>query len=170
MQSLLAPVLAELLGTLRELIVAVDDKLQQATQRLEQSACPAPCGFGALTTELVRREVGDWHRFANRRQVASLTGLCPGVRASGPRQRTGPITRHGNPRLRRALVELAWRVIRYQPDYGPVRHWRSKLLGNSVGARKKAVVAIARHLAIDQWRLATGRATCHTLGLKTLTA
>jgi len=169
-QTLLRPVLAELLGTLRDLIVVVDHQLAQATQRLEQSAPPAPCGFGALTTEVVRREVGDWHRFQNRRQVASLTGLCPGVHASGGRSRSGPITRHGNPRLRRALVELAWRVIRYQPAYGPVRHWRPKLLGGSAGARKKAVVAIARHLAIDQWRLATGRATGHTLGLRTLTA
>ena len=67
-------------------------------------------------------------------------------------------------------MELAWRVIRYQPDYGPVRHWRPKLLGSSLGARKKAIVAIARRLAIDQWRLATGRATCQTLGLRTLTA
>jgi transposase len=161
-----APELQELLETLRDLILAVEDKLALATARLEAQAQPQPRGFGALTSEVLRREVGDWHRFDNRRQVASLTGMCPGVRASGNQQRQGSITKHGNPRLRRVLIELAWRVVRYQPDYPPVRHWRSVLLGPSAAARKKAIVAIGRKLAIDQWRLATGRSTAPGLNLK----
>jgi len=163
---LLAPALQDLLQTLRDLILAVDEKLQQVTGRLEAQAAPAPRGFGALTTQIIQNEVGDWHRFDNRRQVASLTGLCPGVRASGLKQQMGAITKHGNPRLRRVLIELAWRVVRYQPDYAPVRRWRAVLLTGHAGVRKKAVVAIARKLAIDQWRLATDRCTVQTLQLK----
>ena len=163
---LLATPLQELLATLRELILTVTEKLEQATARLEARAVPAPYGFGALTTQILQNEVGDWHRFANRRQVASLTGLCPGVRSSGLKHQTGCITKHGNPRLRRVLIELAWRVVRYQPDYPPVRRWRTVLLTGPAGARKKAVVAIARKLAIDQWRLATQRTTAAALQLK----
>ena len=142
------------------------EKLGQATDRLEAQAGPAPYGFGALTTQIIQNEVGDWHRFNNRRQVASLTGLCPGVRSSGLKHQTGAITRHGNPRLRRVLIEQAWRVVRYQPDYPPVQRWRTVLLSRHPGARKKAVVAIARKLAIDQWRLATQRTTAAALRLK----
>lgn len=163
---LLAAPLQELLQTLRDLILVMTEKLGQATDRLEAQAAPAPYGFGALTTQIIQHEVGDWRRFGNRRQVASLTGLCPGVRSSGLKQQTGSVTKHGNPRLRRVLIELAWRVVRYQPDYPPVRRWRTVLLGGTTGARKKAVVAIARKLAIDQWRLATGRSTTEALQLK----
>src|SRR5438552_843191 len=85
---------------------------------------------------------------------------------TGLKQRMGAITKHGNPRLRRVLIELAWRVVRYQPEYPPVRHWRTVLLTGHAGARKKAVVAIARKLAIDQWRLATRRTTAEALQLK----
>jgi transposase len=163
---LLAPALQDLLQTLRDLILVVEEKLGQATARVEAQAVPAPYGFGALTTQILQNEVGDWHRFDNRRQVASLTGLCPGVRSSGLKHQTGSITKHGNPRLRRVLIELAWRVVRYQPDYPPVRRWRTVLLTGHAGARKKAVVAIARKLAIDQWRLATQRTTTAALQLK----
>lgn len=164
--TLLAAPNQELLATWRELILTLTEKLQAATERVEAKAGPAPYGFGALTTQILQNEVGDWHRFDNRRQVASLTGLCPGVRSSGLKHQTGCITKHGNPRLRRVLIELAWRVVRYQPDYPPVRHWRTVLLTGHAGARKKAVVAIARKLAIDQWRLATQRTTAAALHLK----
>ncbi|MGA3182880.1 MAG: transposase, partial [Verrucomicrobiota bacterium] len=41
--------------------------------------------------------------------------------------RQGSITKHGNPRIRRLLVELAWRVVRFQPNYPPVQKWRPQL-------------------------------------------
>jgi hypothetical protein len=55
----------------------------------------------------------------------------------------GSITKHGNPRLRRLMVELAWRVSRFQPRYREVCRW-APLLHNpkaSVAARKKAMIA-----------------------------
>jgi len=162
----LADWLASILENLRELILAADRLLQAVSQQIESQAPAQPKGFGQLTSEMVRREVLDWNRFKNRRQVASLTGMCPGVRASGNRSQSGSITKHGNPRLRRALVELAWRVVRYQPDYKPVVKWRAVLRRKSAGgARKKAIVAIGRRLAIDLWRLQTGRCTAKDLKL-----
>ena len=135
---------------------------------MQRAASPQVVGVGALTSQVLEREILDWSRFQNRRQVASLTGLCPGVHASGNKTRTGPITKHGNRRLRTALIELAWRCVRFQPDYPPLQKWRPVLgsTHSTGGAKKKAIVAVSRRLAIDLWRLNTGRATAAELGLK----
>jgi transposase len=113
-----------------------------------------------MTSVLIDREIGDWHRFNNRRQIASYTGLCPGEYSSGNTRLQSCVTKHGNPRLRAALVELAWRLVRFQPNYHPVRKWRQILAKGALttgAARKKAIVAVARQLAVDLWRIKTGR-------------
>jgi transposase len=79
----------------------------------------------------------------------------------------GSITKHGNPRLRRLMVELAWRVSRFQRQSRAVRQW-APLLENpkaSAAARKKAIVGLARRLSVDLWRIATGRVKAEELGL-----
>jgi transposase len=160
--------LVEMLEVIRGLLLAVQAQLDKATERLEKAASAQPCGVGALTSQVLEREILDWGRFKNRRQVASLTGMCPGVRASGGRSRSGPITKHGNRRIRTALVELAWRCTFFQPEYPPIKKWRPLLLNpKSTGAaKKKAIVAVGRRLAIDLWRLNTGRSSREKLGLK----
>jgi transposase len=160
--------LLELLTVIRDLVMAVHNQLEAATRRLENAASTQPRGVGALTSQVLEREVLSWERFKNRRQVASLTGMCPGVRASGNTQHNGPITKHGNRRLRTALVELAWRWVRFQPDYQPVkRRWAVLSSSKSSGAAKKrAIVAVGRHVAIDLWRLHTGRTTAEKLSLR----
>ena len=158
--------MVEILENFRQLILRVDQLLAQATAQIESQAGPQPKGFGALTSQVLQAEVLDWNRFRNRRQVASLTGMCPGVRASGAKSVSGSISKHGNRRLRRALVELAWRVVRFQPWYKPVIKWRAVLQQRqNRGGRKKAIVAIGRQLAIDLWRLQTGRCQATQLGL-----
>ena len=62
------------------------------------------------------------------------------------------------------LIEMAWRLLRWQPDYGPVQKLRKAFL--SKRAKRRLIVALARRLAIDLWRWATGRATAQELGLK----
>jgi transposase len=163
----LSPTLCSLLTVTRDLVLAINQQVDAATLRVQQEAKPQPVGFGALTSEVLRREIGDWNRFQNRRQVASMTGMCPRVYASGNTLRQGNISKHGNPRLRAALVEMAWRVIRWQPQYPPLRKWCAVLANKKVGGamRKKAVVAIGRRLAIDLWRIETKRATAEELGL-----
>src|SRR5664279_164932 len=150
--------------------LSVDAELQALTAQL-QAAAPAglPAGLGALTWELITREVGDWHRFRNRRQVASYTGLCPSEHSSGQTRRQGAITRHGNPRLRHLLIEAVWRLLKFQPQYRAIAKWRDALtaLRLSGARKKKIIVAIARQLAVDLWRLATGRTTAAALGLQT---
>jgi len=158
--------LVSLLENLRQLIECADKLLGQATVAIEAQAKAQPKGVGLLTSQTIEREVLDWSRFKNRRQVASLTGLCPGVRASGQSSISGPITKHGNPRLRRALIEMAWRVTRFQSQYGPVVRWRPVLAQKqNRAARKKAIVAIGRRLAIDLWRIHTKRCSAADLKL-----
>jgi len=126
-----------------------------------------PKGMGAFTLQAAEREVGDWNRFKNRRQVGSYTGLCGGVSSSGQSTRLLSITKHGNQRLRTLLVELAWRMKIWQPQCHAVQGWLEILqqTGSAkASARKKAIVAVARQLAIDIWRWRTGRATAQELG------
>ena len=124
-----------------------------------------------MTSVPIDRQIGDWNRFNNRRQIASYTGLCPGEYSSGNTRLQSCVTKHGNPRLRAALVELAWRLVRFQPNYKPVVKWRQILAPQPRGAlaigaaRKKAIVAVARQLAVDLWRIKTGRLTAEQLGL-----
>jgi len=168
LQTQIPGALLELLTVLHRLLLAVQEQLEAATQRLQSAASGQPCGVGALTSQILEREILDWRRFKNRRQVASLTGMCPGVHASGGRSRSGPITKHGNRRIRTALIELAWRSVRFQPEYPPLKKWRPVLLNSrATGAqKKKAIVAVGRKLAIDLWRINTGRSTAAKLGLK----
>ena len=74
-------------------------------------------GEGELTHELLARELIDPQRFKNGRQVGNYFGLCPSESTTDQSRRMGSITKHGNPRLRRLMVELAWRVSRFQPQY-----------------------------------------------------
>lgn len=155
------------LEVFRRVLATLTSELEAATETLA-AAAPAlrPKGLGGLTYEVVEREVGQWDRFENRRQVGSYTGLCGGVSASGNSRHLLPITKHGNVRLRTALIELAWRLVLWQPDCKLVKKWWP-VLGNvkaSRAARKKAIVAMARQMAVDLWRWRTGRAQPADLG------
>jgi len=108
--------------------------------------------------------IGNWHRFSNRRRVGSFTGLCPGEDSSGNTRIQRCVTKHGNPRLRAALVEAAWRLVRFQPDYRAVKKWRH-LLAKEALATGAAIVAVARQLAVDLWRIRTDRVSAAQLGL-----
>ena len=118
----LPPIVVNLLEPLRRLIEALAVELKKRTQEVE-AAAPAqlPIGLGKLTSEILEREVADWNRFKNRRQVASYTGLCPREDSSSTRRFQGSINKHGNRRLRPALIECLWRLCVYQPDTAPSR-------------------------------------------------
>src|SRR5450432_275011 len=136
-----------------------------ATEKLQ----PRLKGIGPLSSELLDREIGDWNRFANRRQVASYTGLCPGEASSGDSHRSLSIDKHGNPRVRSVLVELAWLLPRYQPDYKPLARWKwvfDPAGKRPAGMKKKAVVALGRRLAVFLWPIRTGKAQPRDLGLR----
>ena len=159
----------ELLSNSQPILLVLQEKINALTLQLQSAALATqPRGLGAMTSVIIEREIGDWHRFSNRRQIASYTGLCPSEYSSGKTRLQSCITKHGNPRLRAALVELAWRMVRFQPHYKAVAQWRVTLAKGALAtgaARKKAIVALARHLAVDLWRIRTGRLTPEQLGL-----
>jgi transposase len=159
----------ELLSNSQPILVALHEKIRTLTQRLQAAAEAGQArGIGALSSVVIDREVGNWNRFTNRRQVGSYTGLCPGEYSSGNTRLQSCVTKHGNPRLRAALVETAWRLVRFQPHYKPVAKWRQILAKGALAtkaARKKAIVAVARELAVDLWRIRTGRVQVEALGL-----
>jgi len=160
--------LIELLTPLRSAALALHEQVRVQTMKIEaQCTQPIPKGLGQLTEQILAREVGDWTRFKNRRQVGSYLGLCPSEHSSGQRHQQGSVTKCGNPRLRWALCEAAWRLLKYQPGYRLSKKWRRQILDpQTLGGRKKQlVVALARGFGVDWWRLCTGQTTPEKLGL-----
>jgi transposase len=165
----LPAIVVNLLEPLRRLIAAQEAELKTRTQEV-QAAAPEqlPVGLGKLTSEILEREVADWKRFRNRRQVASYTGLCPREDSSSDRRFQGSINKHGNRRLRPVLVESLWRLSVFQPEYRLIKKWKPELLNpkTSRPRRKKIIVAMARSFAVDWWRVRTGRCKAEDLGLR----
>lgn len=149
----------------RQQALRFDAQVEQWSERVVACAAeePQPKGVGELTSALIGLEVVDWGRFRNRRQVASFTGLVPSEYSTGARRRQGAVTKHGNARLRHLLVEAAWRLLQWQPDYPTLRRLRA---ARGSRERKRAVVAVARRLAIDLWRIHTRQCTAEQLGLR----
>lgn len=90
--------------------------------------------------------------YANRRQVASFGGLAPTPWKSGKIDRDQGISKAGNPRLRKAMIELAWLWLRYQPGSALSRWFRERVGDQRGRVRKIAIVALARKLLIALWR------------------
>jgi len=165
----LPPIVVNLLEPLRRLIETITLELTARTREMEAAAgAVLPIGLGKLTSQILDREMADWDRFQNRRQVASYTGLCPSEDTSSDRRFQGSVNKHGNRRLRPVLIECAWRLTAFQPDYRAVKKWKPVLTNPKAGKprRKKAIVAIARCFSVDWWRVRTGRCQAEDLGLK----
>jgi len=160
--------LAHMLSPLQAAIAALYIQVREQGQKIEATCTgPRPKGMGAFSQQAIEREIGDWTRFKNRRQVSSYLGLCPSENSSGSRQQQGHITKCGNPRLRWALTELAWRLLMYQPDYRLCKKWRAQIIDPHTGGgrKKQLIVALARGFGIDWWRIRTAQTTPENLGL-----
>jgi transposase len=163
--------LLALLGRVQVIILLIQEQLEALSEGIESAqAGTLPTGMGALTAQILEREIADWHRFKNRRHIASYTGLVPSEHSSGGSRQRGAITKHGNPRVRHILVELSWRLSKFQPDYHAVKARRAaidqaKRKGDKA-TRKKLCVGLARQFVVDWWRVRTGRTTAEKLGLQ----
>jgi transposase len=98
---------------------------------------------------------GLFRRFANRRQLAAYAGLAPSPWQSGRVDREQGIAKSGNPRLRTAMVELAWLWLRHQPDSALSRWFRERVGSERGRIRRIAIVALARKLLAALWRYTT---------------
>lgn len=158
--------LGDLLSNLQEQAQLLHRQLQTVTKQItslaKTRAVNVPYGIGQLTGLTLLLEVLAWSRFNNRREVGSYTGCCAGEYTTGNRRREGAIDKQGNRRVRRLLVEAVWRLLIWQPQYPPLQRIRE---AKGQRTRKRATIAAARRLAIDLWRLATGRTTAEKVGL-----
>jgi transposase len=112
----------------------------KAQEAMEKGYRSVP-GIGEGVARTLATELGDMTRFANERALFSYTGLTPSEYSSGLSVRRGHISRQGSSRVRRLLVETAWRAIS-----------RDKVLQEifdriaATRGKKRAIVAIARRL------------------------
>ena len=88
----------------------------------------------------------------DRRAVARYASLTGSPDESGRKRREKGLTRSGNARVRRGMIELAWRFLRFQKD-SVLAQWFRTRTENARGTRKTMIVAVARKLLIALWRL-----------------
>jgi transposase len=174
LQGQLCPQLQAALEDDRALIADLEQRLRATEKKLEATAPKElPKGFGRLSFVLLLREICNYQRFHSRRNVAGFTGLCGAVSSSGPYHLDLSINKAGNPYLRTQLVELAWRMIYWQPTYTGLKVWKQAAASgglNNQRRRKIAAVAVARQLAVDIWKWQTGRVSPKELGWEMTTA
>lgn len=106
----------------QESVLAVDEQVDRL-QRIEQELCElalswrlypvvealqALRGVRWVVAITIVAELGDLTRFDNPRQLAAFVGLIPSEHSSGGKRRLGGITKTGNSRARRVLIEGAW--------------------------------------------------------------
>jgi transposase len=106
-------------------------------------------GIGVFTAMTILVELQDIKRFRKADELASFLGLTPSQHTTAHRISFGHITRCGNVHLRRALIVSSWTLIRY--DQAMMNKYEH--LKYQTGSGKKAIVAVARTLAIRIRRL-----------------
>ena len=118
-----------------------------------QKACAclksAP-GIGPLTAIRLTLEWGtNLNRFSSSKEFASFTGLTCSEYSTGEKVRKGHITAQSNPYVRSWLIQCAWRA--YTKD--PVLYKKFRAVQTNSGSKKKAIVAVARKIAVRLRRL-----------------
>ncbi|MBF9018027.1 MULTISPECIES: transposase [unclassified Oceanispirochaeta] len=71
-------------------------------------------------------EIGDFRRFVNAKSFMTYMGLVPSEYSSGRTRRVGSITKAGNTRLRRLLIEARWHYRMYRPTKKLAKKRRSQ--------------------------------------------
>ena len=111
-------------------------------------------GVGIETADMLVQEVLS-RDLRDRRAVARYAGLTGSPDESGSKRREKGLAKAGNARVRRGLIQLAWRFLMFQKDSALAQWYRARTDGVK-GARKTImIVALARKLLIALWRMVT---------------
>ena len=111
-------------------------------------------GVGIETADMLVQEVLS-RNLRDRRAVARYAGLTGSPDESGLKRREQGLSKAGNARVRRGLIQLAWRFLRFQKDSALAQWYRGRT-EDAAGKRKRTmIVALARKLLIALWRLVT---------------
>ena len=111
-------------------------------------------GVGIETADMLVQEVLS-RNLRDRRAVARFAGLTGAPNESGSRRRERGLAKSGNARVRRGLIQLAWRFLRFQKDSALAQWYRVRTDGPAGARRTKMIVALARKLLIAFWRMVT---------------
>jgi transposase len=107
-------------------------------------------GVGIETADMLVHEVLS-RNMRDRRAVARYAGLTGSPDESGRRRREKGLARSGNARVRRGMIQLAWRFLLHQKNSALTQWFRART-ENTRGTRKPMIVALARKLLIALWR------------------
>jgi transposase len=125
------------------------------TAEYQQSVSRLRClrGVDTQTAMVLLTEVIDFQRFANPRYLMSYLGLVPSQHSSGHSSRLGSITKTGNSRCRRILIESSWHY-RHKPSV-------NRRLKEAWSGQPPALTAIAwkaqKRLHDKFWHIALGK-------------
>ena len=111
-------------------------------------------GIGIETADMLVHEV-LWRKLRDRRAVARYAGLTGAPDQSGEKSYEKGLAKAGNARVRRGMIQLAWRFIRFQPDSALAKWFYARTADGRKKTRKTMIVALARKLLIALWRLVT---------------
>ena len=126
-------------------------------------------GIGIETADLLVHEILS-RNLRDRRAVARYAGLTGSPDESGDRRREKGLARAGNARVRRGMVQLAWRFLGFHPD-SALTQWYNKRAADGRGStRKTMIVALARKLLLVLWRMVTTGEVPADLKLRRTTA
>src|SRR5258708_38143086 len=143
----------------------VSDQIRQIEdtrlERLKQAPSDGPHAMGRLlaraigvgieTADMLVQEVLS-RSMRDRRAVARYAGLTGSPDESGTRRREKGLARSGNARVRRGMIQLAWRFLMFQKDSALAQWFRARTK-NAGGARKTMVVPLTRKLLIGLTRI-----------------
>ena len=107
-------------------------------------------GIGIETADMLVQEVLS-RELRDRRAVARYSGLTSSPDESGRKHREKGLARAGNARVRRGMIQLAWRFLMFQKN-SALAQWFRQRTENAPRTRKTMIVALARRLLIALWR------------------
>ena len=111
-------------------------------------------GVGIETADMLVHEVLS-RNLRDRRAVARYAGLTGAPDESGSRRQEKGLSKAGNARVRRSMIQLAWRFLLHQKDSALAQWYRARAADGHRNTRKTLIVALARKLLIALWRLVT---------------
>ena len=111
-------------------------------------------GIGIETADMLVNEVLS-RPMRDRRAVARYAGLTGAPDESGAKRREQGLAKAGNARVRRGMIQLAWRFLRFQKDSALARWYQARTADRRGATRKTMIVALARKLLIALWRFVT---------------
>jgi transposase len=139
----------EIEATREERLRQADDSRSHAMVRLLSQVI----GVGIETADMLVHEVLS-RNLRDRRAVARYAGLTGAPDESGAKRREKGLAKAGNARVRRGMIQLAWRFLMFQ-QASALAKWYRQRTENTRGTRKTMIVALARKLLIALWRLVT---------------